>query len=117
MVDLTLSVSEATVEKLAAVKAEMQLRETLNAELRDMLVWVEETRENADKTLDIAPAPGHVHDKLETLRQVTCLKEILAWHLCWGNFVLAQFLQTNDFFPKYFCDMLCYFWFVLKCLI
>ena len=62
--------SEITEEKLDAIKAEIQTRETLNAELRDMLIWLQDTRENADRTLDITPAPGHVQDKIDTLRQV-----------------------------------------------
>nr|XP_026689761.1 nesprin-1-like isoform X2 [Ciona intestinalis] len=67
--------SDKTENKLASVKEEIRSRETLNAELRDMLVWVEEMRESADRTLDLTPAPAHVQDKIDSLKQ---LKEQLS---------------------------------------
>ncbi|CAK8680522.1 unnamed protein product [Clavelina lepadiformis] len=90
------TLSEITEEKLDAIKAEIQTRETLNAELRDMLIWLQDTRENADRTLDITPAPGHVQDKIDTLRQ---LKEQLSNKEAHFNKISEE--QRQKYLSKY----------------
>ena len=63
-------VSTNITKQLASIQEELNGRSNANAELRDMLVWVEEMKDNADRSLDIAPTPLHAIDKLEILRQV-----------------------------------------------
>ena len=62
--------SNATKSKMEAVKREMKSRDNLNAELRDMLSWIDDVSDDAERTLDLSATPACVQDQLDTLRQV-----------------------------------------------
>ena len=55
---------------MEAVKREMKSRDNLNAELRDMLSWIDDVSDDAERTLDLSATPACVQDQLDTLRQV-----------------------------------------------
>ncbi|XP_077969764.1 nesprin-1-like isoform X1 [Styela clava] len=69
------SLAEEASNKLSGVKKEMDSREALQTELHDLLQWINDSKYSADRSVDLTPAPSHVQDKIDALKQ---LKDQLA---------------------------------------
>ena len=59
----------------------MSYRESVQAELHDFLLWVNEVKSSTERLMDLTPLPSQVQDKIDSLKQVSFIKALLIFYI------------------------------------
>ena len=83
-------------KKLKTVNDEIESRGQLGAELRDMMIWVEDAKERAEAALNLCPTVAQAQNNLQQIRKVNSkLLDVITCQL-FGSFQLKEELLGKE---------------------
>lgn len=70
------SLKEETENKTSLVRQEMTYRESIQEELQDLLQWLKDAKNSAERSTDLTPSPAQVQDRIDSINQVRYICKI-----------------------------------------